>query len=247
VTTWLLLVVPVLVLPVILLFAFTGCTAFEEAPPAPLVRVQAQTATGRGSATATWSQPTAQGNLLVAIVATGTASDEIKAPPGGWVKTFEPNAVGQRPRVEIWHYASNPGGRTSEQFTSPPSSDLTLDVREYAGAAAVNVVDTHSSNGDATGNTKAVSTGPTGTVAPAARLAVAGLANRRSATGQEPPSNKHVAVSNLTSMPGGAGPEHRMQGTEKIGDLSQTEQTGTNLSDPRPWSAVIAVFKDASA
>jgi hypothetical protein len=40
-----------------------------------------------------------------------------------------------------------------------------------------------------------------------------------------------------------------MQGTEKIGNLGTSEQTGTNLpaNDPRPWSAVIAVFKSASA
>jgi phage gp37-like protein len=249
-SVWVVLLVPALVLLVVLLFAFTGCAEFKAAdeppapgtaaPPGPLSRVQAQSGTGKGSATAIWSPATSAQTLLVAIVAVADATDVISPPSTDWVKAVGgPNASG--PLAEIWYFANNPGGRTSEKFTCPdPNGALTLDIREYAGAALTAVLDKYSGNGDDRART-AISTGPAGPVA-ASGVAVAALCNRNAATSQTPPTNGHASVSNLTE-----GQNLRTQATEKLGGLSSNEQTGTTLDTARPWSAAIAVFKSASA
>jgi hypothetical protein len=244
VNAWLVLAVPVLVLLVVLLFAFTGCESFGTAPEppvppsVPLSRVQAQTGAAKGSVTAVWSPATTLGGLLVAVVSTENAPDLISGSPG-WVQAVAgPNKIG--PRVEIWYYANNPGGRTSETFTcTNATSSMTLDIREYAGAATTDPLDKYAGNGDDKQRT-AVSTGAAGPVAPSG-VAVAGLCNRNAATAQGPPTNGHATVSDLTEGQG-----LRTQGTEKLGGLSQYEQTGTTLAAARPWSAVVAVFKSAS-
>ena len=231
---WLVLVIPVLALLVVLVLSFTGCESFGTAPgdPPPIRRIQSRSGTGTGSVTASWSPATAPGSLLVAVVASPEPGNAISAPPG-WVSAV--SAVAGT-RVEIWFLLDGVGGRTSETFTSPGA--LVLDLREYAGTAPADVLEKTASNGDTERRT-ALTTGAAGPVKPKG-LAVAGLSNRNAPTQQGPLTNGHGSVNNLVLAP-----SLRLHGTEKIGNLTEFEETGTTLDNPRPWSAAIAIFKSA--
>ena len=148
----------------------------------------AQTANSQQSITTSWTQPTQQGSLLVAVVsALGNGGYPIATftPPAGWVHaaTSEWSNV----KTSIYYYPNNPGGRTAETFATGPSGfrDQILQLAEYTGVATVSPLDRTITAGGAS-NTGTLHTGYTPATVQGRELVITALMTNVSTTFSAP-------------------------------------------------------------
>jgi len=154
----------------------TATVAVYDATPPPIARVQTvgNAVVSQSSISATWSQPTAAGNLLVASISASNVSlIGTFTPPSGWLlaKRYDWNNVS----VAIYYLPNAPGGRTSETFAVQNFPDLTLQLAEYSGMATTSVLDATAFDGDNAPRSGIVSSGNAGPTSQARELVFAAL------------------------------------------------------------------------
>jgi hypothetical protein len=143
----------------------------------PITRVQSAfaLANSQTSITASWTQPTQAGSLLVAVISgrKDPNGSVVWTAPAGWIlaNTEEWTNI----KTSIYYIPNAPAGRTSETFTVAAGfHDQTLYLFEYTGIVAASPVDRIATNGDST-NSGYVQTGFTANTTQAKELVITAL------------------------------------------------------------------------
>ncbi len=197
----------------------------------------AESARQRHFITGSLPGPSIAGTLLVATINTESTPNRFLA-PAGWISAVEQDTSPNR-RVEIWYYASNPGGITNVTFTiNPATINGELQLTEWNGVAAVAPL-------DQTGAFSSVATTTTATVATAGALAQTGelvITNIgfNIAAGQTYTQGAgwNTVTSDVTN---GFGSEYRLDLPAAV--ASETVTT----SQASQWANVIATFKPGAS
>jgi hypothetical protein len=122
-------------------------------------QIAANTVNSLTGITANWTRPTLPGSLLVAVMSSAhVAAVGAFGVPAGWQQAvgYEWNHL----KTVIYYYPNNPGGRTSETFTTASFRDSVLQLIEYVGATAT-PLDVTAFDGDHLPRSGAISTGTT--------------------------------------------------------------------------------------
>ena len=201
-------------------------------PPPGLTLVQHVLAQGAGtsSPSATWSQPTGVGNLLVATL--GWKGSGIPVAPAGW--TLAKKAGG----AAIFYKQNAPSQSGSVTFGGSGLGPWVLDIMEWDGAATAGALDKTAS---ATSGAAATTTASSGTTAVTSQAREVAIATIRSvtATTQSNPTNGFALVDVGTQSGSTTGAYSKILGATGAQSVSVT------LSPAAKWRGVIATFRGA--
>ena len=207
-------------------------------PPIARRQFVGVTSQSQTSITATWTQATQAGNLLVAVV---SASDVgligTITPPSGWTlaTSYEWNNI----KTAIYYIANNAGGRTSERFTFVHFPDSSLQLAEYTGAMTLAPLDKTAFNGDSFATSGTISTGNTTTTAQAKELVVTAM-TMYAQTSFTAPTNSFVKLDerqigwNLTTAY-----------FERVTTAAGAYGHSASVSQSNQWLGLAATFKSS--
>jgi|GEM_PF-1643029 len=217
-----------------------SATAAVTVTPPQITRRQSasNTVNSQTSITASWTQPTQGGTLLVAVISGETNPSFTWSAPAGWVQVAanEWTTITQA----IYYLPNNAGGRTSETFTvSSGFHDQTLTLLEYSGAALSNPVDLTAQNGNSS-NSGTIDSGLTSTTSQPKEVAVTALTTDAQTTFSNP-TDGFVKVTDLNVLfhLSTAVHERIVSGTGLLGHSA-------NVSGGGQWLGLVVTFKSAN-
>ena len=224
--------------------------AAQAAPPLGVpIRVQAASGNtgggGAASVSVTLGTTPANGNTLVAVIATrGTSSSRVSAISGGgvtWARASQAaNTNGTT--TEIWYGANVTNGGTAINITQASLLSAAI-VLEYAGLLAPAAFDVAANN---TGNGTAATTGTTASTAQAVELYVGGIGLPNSGYALGQPNNSYTALATAKSTHATAANNSMVCALEKIVTASGSTSSGGTVSSSSQWSGAIATFRAAT-
>ena len=139
------------------------------------VQSQGTAASGNTSSlTATITNPSTAGNLIVAVVVTGGTSGTLSLPDANWATALtETRNTNQT--LTIAYLKNCAGGVSSYNFSNSVSNGFAVALAEFSGIDTLSPLDQTASNFTATAN-KAFDSGTTATTSQADELWIAGFA-----------------------------------------------------------------------
>lgn len=198
-------------------------------------------ANSQTSVTAGWTQPTQAGTLLVAVISAENGSYPVATftPPAGWIHaaTSEWNNL----KTSIYYYPNNPGGRTSETFTTGAFRDQILQLAEYEGARTTSPLDRTAAAGDNTASGNLVFTGTTPVTSQAKELVVTAL-TMRAPTQFSAPTDGFVEVHDHTISWWLSTAVH-----ERVTVAAGAYGHSATVDAAAQWVGVVATFRAADA
>lgn len=210
-----------------------------------LTRVQAVAASSNAASAiaATWSQTTAAGNLLVALVAwSQSLSAPIVTAPAGWTGLSFP-VVTDAPCLRVYYILNSAARSGSESFSLSSAHDATIEIREYSGTGTW-ALDHHGATANDGGSTAVDSNHSTnGSITQVGTEVWVGLAaNRQQATTNTLASGGFLAPNTQTTSSATAGDTIRTVSLERLMLNPGTLQVTGTLSISRQWSIAYATF-----
>ncbi len=198
----------------------------------------ANSANSMTSVTTTWAQPTQGGSLLVAVISASNNAYPVAVftPPAGWqlAVTYEWNNV----KSSIYYYPNNPGGRTSETFTTSSFRDQILELAEYTGIATTSPLERTAFDGQASVLNGTIASGNT-TTYQSKELLVSGFAVYGQ-TGFSAPDNGFTEIQDRQiGLNLSAAMHDRI--VSATGNYGHNVSVGANTQ----WVGVLATFRSA--
>jgi hypothetical protein len=188
---------------------------------------------GSSTVSASWTNATKTGDLLIAILSYDNSGDTITLPSGGWtsaVSSVNPGHV-----TTTIYYILNAGSQSgSYTWTSNNIRHMTIVLLEYSGVAKSSALDMTANKN---GNSGTLSTGTTGTTGQAYELAIGAMVVNGNTTFNSL-SSGWAELGSISSITGyiTSVPIYKI--------LSATgTQNATALITSQPWAGAIATFK----
>lgn len=187
------------------------------------------TQTTGSSITPTLGTASTSGNLLVAVIDTG--SNTTVTAPAGWVKATSVNLTGTG-TTQIWYDTNNAGSITSVHFTLSASDSASAQLSEWSGVEKTTPLDV-TSTGTQGSNSTTLAVSATATAAN--ELAIASFATSTGSSG-----NTFTPASGWTNLESAASVSDTADYKTGAGSgaVSETQTAGTTAK----WVGAIATF-----
>lgn len=199
-------------------------------PPPALVQHAVGSGTKGTQASATWSQATAVGSLLVATLGwTGAAT---VTPPAGWAPAVSSGTTA------VYYRQNAPSVSGTSTFSFSATANWVLSVSEWSGIATTGALDktAHASGGSTTGTT--ASSGTSAATSKPVEVAVAGIRALAKITESAPTHG----FSSLDQRSAGA---NTLGVFDLVTSVAGAQSTSVTLSPAAKWRGVIATFRGA--